>query len=331
MDATLWTGNATTNVIVNQSQFKPDFAWIKGRGNAENHALFDSVRGANKNLASNTTGAEGTQTDMLMSFNSNGFTLGADGNWQVNKNATTYVGWQWQAGQGSTSSNTQGSITTTTSVSTTAGFSIIQFTGTQANATIGHGLGAVPRMVIVKTYGGGTRGWRIYHASIGNTKYLILNDSSAATTDSTAWNNTTPTSSVISLGANGETNNGGSLMIAYAWAAIPGFSAFGSYTGNGSTDGPFVYLGFRPEFVMVKGDVAGVDWVISDSTRNTYNVVNGRLFPASTAVEDTGDNWCDFLSNGFKIRSTNTNQNYNTYTFVYAAFAENPFKNSNAR
>jgi hypothetical protein len=328
MDASLYTGQGVVQTVVNAGQFKPDFVWQKPRNEAASHRLVDSVRGVNKVIYSNQTAAEATETTTLTAFNSNGFTGGGS---NAVSSGNTAVAWQWQAGQGSTSSNTSGSITTTTSVSTTAGFSIIQFTGTQANATIGHGLGAVPRMVIVKTYGGGTRGWRIYHASIGNTKYLILNDSSAATTDSTAWNNTTPTSSVISLGANAETNNGGSLMIAYAWAAIPGFSAFGSYTGNGSTDGPFVYLGFRPEFVMVKGDVAGVDWVISDSTRNTYNVVNGRLFPASTAVEDTGDNWCDFLSNGFKIRSTNTNQNYNTYTFVYAAFAENPFKNSNAR
>jgi hypothetical protein len=334
MDATLYVGNNTTNVIVNQARFQPDFIWIKNRSTVVNHRLFDSVRGVTKALFSSSTAAETTESDSLTAINSNGFTLGADNvgggvNYSVGNN---YVGWQWQAGQGSTSSNTNGSITTTTSVNTTAGFSIIRFTGTQANATIGHGLGVAPRMVIVKTYGGGTRGWRVYHASVGNTGYLILNDTAATTTDSTAWNNTTPTSTVISLGANGETNNGGSLMIAYAWAEIAGFSRINSYTGNGNADGPFVYTGFRPKFILYKNaSYAGTSWAMLDSSRNTYNVLNARLFSDSSSAEDTSVSPMDFTSNGFKVRSTNDGVNRNGDTIIYMAFAESPFKNSLAR
>jgi len=335
MDATLYVGNNTTQVVVNQARFQPDFIWIKNRSTVVNHRLFDSVRGVTKALFSSSTAAETTESDSLTAINSNGFTLGADNvgggvNYSV---GNSYVAWQWQAGQGSTSSNTSGSITTTTSVNTTAGFSIIRFTGTQANATIGHGLGSVPKMVIVKTYGGGTRGWRVYHASVGNTGYLILNDSAATTTDSTAWNNTTPTSTVISLGANAETNNGGSLMIAYAWAEIAGFSAFGSYTGNGSTDGPFVYLGFRPEFVLQKcTSSAARNWEIIDTSRDTFNDAYRRLFANLTNAEDTGVNpLVDYLSNGFKMRTSNSAVNGSGSTYIYMAFAENPFKNANAR
>jgi hypothetical protein len=333
MDATLWTGNATTNVIVNQSQFRPDFAWIKGRGNAENHALFDSVRGANKNLASNTTGAEGTQTDMLMSFNSNGFTLGADGNWQVNKNATTYVGWQWQAGQGSTSSNTSGSITSTVSVNATAGFSVVTYTGTGANATVGHGLGVAPKMVIVKNRTTSGDEWCVWHTSLTNaTYYLYLNGTAAQAVDTTFWNSTAPSSTVISLGSNGRTNRSSSNMVCYAWAEIAGFSKFGSYTGNGNADGPFIYTGFRPRFILYKNSSSGTAfWRIWDTARAPYNADNNALYPNSSSAEDLGSGPIDELSNGFKIRTSSANDNGNGNTFIYAAFAENPFKNSLAR
>ena len=331
MDATLYTQNgAASNVIVNAGQFKPDLVWIKCRSNAGTwNVLVDSVRGVSSTLATNSTAAQDTFS-VFSSFNSNGFTLPLGDSGTNNTAGRTQVAWQWQAGQSSGSSNTSGTITSTVSVSTTAGFSVVTYTGTGANATIGHGLGVAPAMIIIKRRNGVTD-WATYHASVGNTKALFLNRDIAADTGVSYWNNTSPTSTLFTVGTGADVNPSSGTMVAYCWAEIAGFSKFGSYTGNGSTDGPFVYLGFRPEFVMVKGNVAGVDWVISDSSRNTYNVVNGRLFPASANAEDTGDNWCDFLSNGFKIRSTNSNQNYNTYTFVYAAFAENPFKNSNAR
>jgi hypothetical protein len=333
MDATLYTQNgAASNVIVNAGQFKPDLVWIKCRSAAGTwNVLVDSVRGVSSTIATNSTAAQDT-FPVFSSFNSNGFTLPLGDSGTNNTAGRTQVAWQWQAGQGTNTTNTAGSITTTTSVSTTAGFSIIQFTGTQANATIGHGLGVAPRVVIVKTYGGGTRGWRVYHASVGNTGYLITNDTSATTTDSTAWNNTTPTSTVISLGANAETNNGGSLMIAYAWAEIAGFSAFGRYVGNGSTNGPFIYLGFRPKFILVKNTQALQNWRIVDTSRSTYNQTIGMLEPSSSAAEytDAGNSDYDILSNGFKIRNTG-GMNNNNETHIYMAFAEHPFKNANAR
>ena len=331
MDATLYTGNGSTQTITNASAFKPDLVWNKGRSSAVDNCLTDSVRGTSSQLVSNTTGAQLSLTNQVTAFNSNGFSLGADNLGYSNFSGITYVGWQWQAGQSSGVSNTDGSITTTISASATAGFSVIKFTGTQANATIGHGLGVAPKMVIVKTYGGGTRGWRVYHASVGNTKYLILNDTSAETTDSTAWNNTTPTSTVISLGANGETNNGGSLMIAYAWAEIAGFSKFGSYTGNGSADGPFIATNFAPKFVLVKRTDSSTNgfWNVYDSARNGYNDDNDVLYPNSSSAEDSVQH-IDLLSNGFKCRNA-TYPNTSGATYIYACFASNPFKSSNAR
>jgi len=330
MDATLWTGNATTNVIVNQSQFKPDFAWIKGRGNAENHALFDSVRGANKNLASNTTAIEGTQTDMLMSFNSNGFTLGADGNWQVNKAATTYVGWQWQAGQGSTSSNTSGSITSTVSVNTTAGFSVVTYTGNgTTGATIGHGLGVVPKMIIFKDRDSVTN-WPVYHVSLGNATAVNVNQTNASFASS-SFNSTTPTSTLITLGGNGlDVNNTSKKMLAYCWAEINGFSKFGSYTGNGSADGSLIYTGFKPKFIMIKcTDTAGTAWVTYDTARDTYNVAGNILLPNSSSAELSGYS-LDILSNGFKHRQGGGDPNASGRNYIYACWASNPFKSSNA-
>jgi len=324
MDATLWTGNGSTQVVTNQSQFKPDLVWIKGRNTTFSNVLYDSIRGATNYLVSNDTAAQVTDANSMTAFNSNGFSVGSSA--FVNGSGATQVGWQWQAGQGTNTSNTSGSITSTTSVNTTAGFSIATFSSTSTNATIGHGLGVAPKMIIVKGRNN-VQDWYVYNANLGAGKYILLNGSGASITDIGLWQNTAPTSSVFYIGSGFGTIN----YLAYCWAEIAGFSRFGSYTGNGNVNGPFVYLGFRPEFVMVKGDVAGVDWVISDSSRNTFNVVNRRLFPASTGAEDAGDNWCDFLSNGFKIRSTNTNQNFNGQTFIYMAFAENPFKNANAR
>ena len=337
MDATLYTGNGSTQVVVNQGQFKPDAIWIKTRSaGAYNHHLIDSVRGVTKNLRPNLTGAEDTVTDQVTAINSNGFTLGKDtagpADSEVNVNGNTYVGWQWQAGQGSTSSNTQGSITSTVSVNTTAGFSVVTYTGTGANATVGHGLGVAPKMIFFKQRSGGTaRAWQVYHVAMGNGGGAYLNQTNAYSADATAFNNTSPTSSVFSLGSSIYPNQSGSPIVAYCWAEIAGFSKFGSYTGNGSTDGPFIYTGFRPKFVMIKRTDATDDWVILDTSRNTYNVMGNELYPDLSSAEGTGYSSFDYLSNGFKNRSTGTRFNANGGTYIYMAFAENPFKNANAR
>jgi hypothetical protein len=332
MDATLYTGTGVARSVTNAAGFKPDLVWGKSRTSAENNTLTNSVVGTTAFLNSNTTGAETSSgTNALTSFNSNGFSVGT---WnEYNANGQNYVAWQWQAGQGSTSSNTNGSITSTVSVNTTAGFSIVTYTGTGANATVGHGLGVAPRMIIVKnrTTGGGNGIWRVYHTSLGGTKYINLNETTAVTTGSTVWNNTDPTSSVFSVGITGSVNDSGNNYVAYCWSEIAGFSAFGSYTGNGSTNGPFIYLGFRPEFVMIKKSSSTGSWAIVDSTRNPYNVANTSLYPDLSNAENSSFEARDYLSNGFKLRTTDQNSNQSGQTFIYAAFAENPFKNANAR
>jgi hypothetical protein len=332
MDATLYTGTGAGSLTVtNAGQFKPDLVWAKCRNTAsQNHVLVDSVRGASIVLSSNLTDAE-FAISSINPFNSNGF--GANGTvnnaYSQNVSGQTYVGWQWQAGQGSTSSNTSGSITSTVSVNATAGFSVVTYTGTGANATVGHGLGVAPRMIIAKRRNT-TQDWGVYHASIGNTGALALNLTIATDTNIAYFNNTSPTSSVFSVGTGSAFNANTGTFVAYCWAAISGFSAFGSYTGNGSADGPFVYTGFRPKFVLVKRTDTTNDWAIIDTSRSAYNVSSAVLFPdLSDAEQASGNLTIDILSNGFKLRATSTNASGGTY--IYAAFAENPFKNSNAR
>ena len=334
MDATTYTGTEVNGtVIVNQGQFKPDLVWIKTRSTTAQHVLTDSVRGVTKQLFSSLTNAEQTSSTGITSLNSNGFTLGTNVNptGSTNGGGNTLVGWQWQAGQGSSSSNTSGSITSTVSVNATAGFSVVTYTGNgTAGATVGHGLGVAPKMIINKSRSTSPTDWGVYHASNGNTGAVFLNLTSAFITNSGYWNNTSPTSSVFTLGLAGNFNQSGQTYVAYCWAEIAGFSKFGSYTGNGSTDGPFIYTGFRPKYVMIKRTDGAGAWYILDSTRNTYNVMNSYIEAQDPAAEGTFTFW-DFLSNGFKLRQSASAINGSGQTLIYAAFAENPFKNSNAR
>lgn len=327
MAATLYTGTLLSNSITNAGGFKPDLVWVKSRSAATDHKLTDSVRGVTKALISNTTGAETTDTQGLTAFNSNGFTVGTDTNY--NNLSATYVGWQWQAGQGSTSSNTSGSITSTVSVNATAGFSVVTYTGTGANATVGHGLGVAPAMIIVKCRVNGTPNWRVWHKSLGTTdSYLGLNQTAAVASSTTVFNS--QSSTTFGIGTDPSTNSA-SAMVAYCWAEIAGFSKFGSYTGNGSTDGPFVYCGFRPRWVVIKRtDVAG-SWYLYDTARDTYNASGLTLYPNLSNAESDGRPALDILSNGFKIRATYLDINTSGGTFIYAAFAENPFANALAR
>ena len=348
MDATIWTGDGTSpKSQVNAAGFKPDFVWIKNRSNAYSHNLYDSVRGtgSSKNLQSDTTGAEGVSANLygyLSAFNSNGFstTNGTDPTYPsiwVNTSGQTFVGWQWQAGQGSTSSNTSGNITSTVSVNASAGFSVVTYTGNGVNpATIGHGLGVAPKMIIVKNRTNtvaGNGNWPVYHVSTGNTNYTLLNTTAASTAGSLFWSNTTPTSTVFTVGNTGTVNDSGFNYVAYCWAEIAGFSKFTSYTGNGSADGPFVFTNFRPKFVLIKRtDAAGNSWDIFDTSRNTYNLTDLNLYANLSDAEGASTSHCiDILSNGFKIRGVGTNINASGGTYIVAAFAENPFKNALAR
>jgi hypothetical protein len=329
MDATLYTGNGSTQTITNASGFKPDLVWIKSRSAATDNKLTDSVRGATIALVSNTTAAETTDLTGMTAFNANGFTLGASTTY--NNTGATYVGWQWQAGQGTNTSNTSGSITSTVSVNATAGFSVVTYTGTGANATVGHGLGVAPKFIAVKCRNDGTIGWVNYHASLGNTKFLNFNNTNAAGTGSTVWNNTSPTSTTIALGTDGAVNGSTKTYVAYCWAEIEGFSKFGSYVGNGSADGTFIYTGFLPKFILIKcTDTAGTAWVLYDTARDTYNQMTNILLPNSSSAELSGFS-LDVLSNGFKHRQGGGDPNATGRNYIYACFASNPFKNSNAR
>jgi hypothetical protein len=315
--------------------------WVKSRTDTGSHSIQDSVRGVGSatKLCSNSTNAENNAaadaTDpiygYLTAINSNGFTAYAGTTpSQVNKSAQTYVAWQWKAG-GASTVNTSGTISSNVSVNTTAGFSIVTYTGTGANATVGHGLGVVPKMMIVKNRTTAGDEWCVWHTSLTNaTYYLYLNGTAAQAVDTTFWNSTAPSSTVISLGSNGRTNRSSSNMVCYAWAEIEGYSKFGSYTGNGSADGPFQYTGFRPKFILSKRYDSTGDWWIWDTSRNTFNVVNNFIFTNLSDAEEplTG---IDILSNGFKFRNAVGALNANGFNYIYMAFAESPFKFSNAR
>jgi hypothetical protein len=329
MDATLYTGNLTGQSITNAASFKPDLVWIKSRSAATDNKLTDFVRGTTKALISNTTGAETTDLTGVTAFNTNGFTVGAST--VYNNTGATYVGWQW-AGSGATVSNTSGSITSTVDANTTAGFSIVTYTGTGANATVGHGLGAAPKMIIIKSRSI-VQDWQVYHASLGNTSYLQLDTTGVSAANINRWNNTSPTSSVFTIGTAASLNTSAATFVAYCWAEIAGFSKFGSYTGNGSTDGTFVYTGFRPKFIMIKTYSGTANqWFIFDSAKNPYNVTNSTLF-ANTNGAESGAAFAniDILSNGFKCRTIDNGLNSSGLGLIYAAFAENPFKYSLAR
>jgi len=318
----LYTGNGSAGNAQTGVGFQPDFTWIKGRSATYNHGLYDAVRGVTKRIVSNNNNAEDTRADALTAFGTDGFTLGTDS--QVNANTATYASWNWKA-SGSTASNSNGSINSTVSVNTTAGFSIVTYTGTGSTATVGHGLGVVPSMIIIKRRDD-TDDWQIYHKSIGNTKYLAFNSTAAATTSSTRWNDTTPTNSVFTVGTAGATNGSGRTFVAYCFAEKAGYSSIGSYKGIGNADGTFVYTGFKPAFVIIKGAVsgdgnAGQHWELFDNKRLGYNVDNNSLLPSSSGTENTGDR-IDLLSNGFKIRISSDGVNDNNSTYIYMAFGQ---------
>jgi hypothetical protein len=344
MAATLWTGNQAARTIDNSANgvfFQPDFVWTKSRSAVESHRLSDSVRGGNGTvlyeLNSNETAAEGTDTD-VSGFATNGFTIQAGSN-SPNVTGRTYVGWQWKA-NGTAVTNTAGSVTSTVSANTTTGFSVVtaSLSGTSP-VTIGHGLGVAPKFIIGKVRNNSTN-WYVYSSNFSASDYLIFNNSDAKATSSNIWD-VAPTSTVFTVGNPQNGWNGGTSgsynYIFYCWSQIAGYSKFGSYTGNGSSNGPFVYLGFRPRWIMIKrSDTSGNGWIIVDSTRNPANTsANGGmqnvLSAQSSGAEDTGADVCDGLSNGFKFYQSSSGFNANGGTYIYAAFAENPFAYANAR
>ena len=321
----LYTGNNSNRSITNDgnSDLQPDWIWGKSRSNSDAPTSTDSSRGNTKILTPSVTEAEGTESTYVTSFNSDGFSLGTNNG--MNKNTLTYVAWQWKANGGTTASDTDGSINSTVQANTTAGFSIVTYTGTGSNATIGHGLGATPSWIILKERDADDN-WSVFHTSVGNTGKLRLNDTNATITGSTIFNDTSPTSSVYTTGTDGELNGS---MVAYCFTPIQGYSKFGSYTGNGSEDGPFVYTGFKPRWIMFKNAGAAEEWVLQDTTRNPNNPVTKNIRVDSNIAEADASNLdIDFLSNGFKNRSNQAQLNSDGVSYVYMAFAEHPFVSS---
>ena len=330
----LWTGNGADRTIT--TDHATDWIWMKDRDQSIYHRLTDSVRGAAKALFTNTNDSEQSdQYGTVGSFTSTGFTIrqGASNSTYVgaNENNIKYVGWSWVAG-GSASSNSNGSITSSVSANTTAGFSIVSWTGTAANATVGHGLGVAPKVIIVKNRID-TTNWNVFHESVGNTGSLYLNSNQTTETYQPFWNNTSPTSSVFTVGSDGATNGSSDAMIAYCFADVQGYSKFGSYTGNGNADGAFVYCGFEPAFVIIKGAASGdgtaaQHWEMYDNKRNVFTPQNKALFPSLYSAEST-ESRINFLSNGFKAIINSDGVNDNNSTYIFMAFAESPFVNSN--
>ena len=324
--------------IGGEINFKPDWVWIKRRNGAAGHMLQDSSRGSTKRLRSDNTDQEITASTAVTSFDTNGFTLGTEGG--VNTNTGTYVAWNWKANGGTTSSNSTGSITSTVQANTTAGFSIVLYTGTGASsATIGHGLGAVPKQIWVKNRDAAYN-WKVYHAgntTAPETDYLVLDTNDATVDAASHWNDTAPTSTVFSIGSSNALIRSGDDFVAYCFAEIEGYSKFGKYTAISSSattpnhDGSFIYLGFRPAYFLIKRTSQSGEWNVHDNARSPINPMLNFLLPNATNAEVTSES-IEFLSNGVKLRSASGYFDDPTdASFIYMAFAEAPFKFANAR
>ncbi len=340
----IYTGDGNDNRAITfdgEEDMQPDFLWFKNRGATAWHNLYDSVRGANKALASNATNAEESRSDTLDSFDSNGFTVGNDTSQDpdglnTNASSNTYVCWAWKAGtsfSNDASATSVGDIDSSGSVNTDAGISLCSFTGNGSNSqTVKHGLSTAPELIILKARGQGTYGWITYDVINGAGKYLTLNNTDAATSDTGMWSNTAPTSSVFSLSNGGNTaitNPNTVTMMAYCFHSVKGYSKIGKYEGNGNADGAFIYTGFSPSFVMLKEIDQTGNWCMSDNKRPGYNPTDMVNANENGAETTDGTNTIDHLSNGFKLRTTGSSSNTNDSTYIYMAFAESPLVNSN--
>ena len=330
----LSTGTGNSQAITGLG-FKPDLIWGKRRDNSGHHSWFDVVRGITKGIESSSSSAEFTSTDYYSSFDSDGFTIAAGSGGAGNGSGQTAVQWCWKAGGSQGSSNTDGSINTTyTSVNTTAGFSIVKWTGTGSAGTLGHGLTTTPKMIIVKNLSDSVN-WMVYHHSVitagaSNKSFMTLNTTDVLGTNGSATTFTSVSDTTFGVGTDNIVNGSSDNMIAYCFAEKKGFSKFGSYTGNGNNDGTFVYTGFKPKFLMIKNYTTGAySWTINDDVRTPHNVMDKWLYPNSNTGEATSSSYnMDLLSNGFKSRNTGSNTNDNNNGYIYMAFAESPFVSS---
>jgi len=323
-------GNDDRNITFDgNSDMQPDWLWFKRRNQDVNHILFDSTRGVTKRFHSNNSNVEATEANFLQAFQSDGFQVGTDAD--INASGGTYVAWGWKANGGTTTTNDAsstgvGSIDSVYQANTTAGFSIVTYTGTGSTATVAHGLGAVPDVLIFKKRSAADN-WYVYHKQLTSDYYLVLDTTGARNNDVNIWNDTDPTSTVFSI-ANAGVHADGKLMICYAFAEKKGYSKFGRYEGNGNANGAFVYTGFSPAWIMIKNRTdSGDDWHIFDSTRDaTGNIASQRLKANDSGAEGS-DGALDFLSNGFKLRNTSNARNSGD-RFIYMAFAKSPYVSS---
>ena len=327
----VFTGNGGTQSITGVGH-QPDMVWFKNRtDNSNNHLLYDAVRGVTIRVQPSTNNAEATDSDGLTAFGSDGFSVGAKGS--LNSNSSSIAAWNWKA-NGAGSANTSGYTNSTVSVNTTSGFSIVSYTGTGSNTTVGHGLGTTPTFIMIKNRPSSSYGWYLYHKSLGATKSLYLHSNDSVVTSSDRWNDTAPTSSVFTVGTNGGTNGSGNAMVAYCFADKTGFSKTGKYTLNNNNDNVFVYTGFKPKFLLIKNDDNVEDWYMMDTERSPFNTLSNAttdfLSPnngdnETNASSGANNASVDLLSNGFKIRSTNTSAgelSFGTRSYVYVAIGQ---------
>ena len=326
----LFDGNGTTNAVTGLG-FKPDLIWGFTRSAGQSKRMIDSTRGGSSRMYSDNTNAEDTSTATISEFGTDGFT--ATGGAFNNDSGRTCGAWCWKANGGVTSSNSEGSTTSTIQANTKGGFSILSYTGTGSAATLGHGLEKAPEFILVKRRTGGAQSWKVYHVGVGATKYLTLNDNSQAGTSSGMWNDTAPTSTLISIGNESNVSTSSLTYIMYAWHGVEGYSKFGSYTGNGNTDGPFVYTGFRPRLLAIKAFSSNYSegWIVHDTARTTVNTSIKKLGwdNGNGESEAAASHQLDFLSNGFKCRNTNTDFNESGSSYVYMTWGDVPFKYNN--
>ena len=332
-----YTGNDTDGRTITGVGFQSDWTWVKARSSAFSHYIIDAIRydsGASKYLKLDSSSSAADETPSgagwISALNSDGYVCknGTSNTNNCNENGVTYVAWNWLGANG-TASNSNGSITSTVSSNTTAGFSIVSYTGTGSNATVGHGLGTTPAWVLVKERGASGESWNNFHQSLGAGITIMLNLTNAQQSSSTMWNNTAPTSSVFSVGADAGSNGSSKTYIAYCFAEKKGYSKFGSYTGNNLDDGTFCYTGMKPSFVMIKRTDSTSEWNIYDVKRNPFNLTNLELEAnTSDAEANVSEREIDILSNGFKLRGRSTFINAPGGSYIYMAFAENPFVTS---
>ena len=327
----LYTGTGSSHSVTNDANagdFKPDWVWIKERSSSGGHKTYDSTRGVQEALQTQSSAAETTTAQGLTAFNTDGFTVGSDGG--HNQSSATYVAWQWKANGGTTASNSDGSITSTVQANTTAGFSIVKFTGTGSAATVGHGLGEIPVMIIQKNLDS-SASWSVkHHKTSNNFDFLNLNSTATATANDSIWTSTDPTTSVFSIGTATAINQSSQEQICYCFAEKQGYSRFSKYVGNGNTDGPYIYLGYRPSFILLKEIGNSNSWWMFDTARDPINSADARFAANSSDAEATGSftNVIDFLSNGFKLRNSDSAWNRDGGTYIFMSFAENPFVTS---